>query len=493
MIRIEVTNRVEVSDPEGLDPGIEADIRLLCQHSNPKYQKLLRMGVPRWQLLKEPPVYQTWSPIFGEASRVIGVSVPRGNLSRVRAILTKHNAKYSVTDSRTLGKVLPRVLTGEIRRPLYPYQQSALESILERQNTVLRAPTGSGKTTVALAAIAALNIPSIVIVWSANLFEQWVARCTSELGIPPSEVGLISGSKRKIKPVTIAMQQTLVARGIDQELKDYFGAVFADEVQRFAAPTLFRAIDPWPAKYRIGVSADERRKDEKEFLIYDLFGKVGADIPREQLIESGHVLDVEILVVPTYFQAPWYDPMDWQNGFNRLLEEMQSDTDRNQLIANIVEGEVKRHGQQVMVLVHRRDHCRVLDSEVASRGIDSGYLIGGKDYEQEFAKSLAGIHAGTLKVAIGTVQAVGQALDIPSMGVAVAGTPLATNRQQFGQVRGRVCRTAKGKESARLYYLWDRYVHGLSHLKNLIKWNDTVRVMDGNEWVDAKSFVKDQE
>ena len=602
------------------------------------------MGLPKWQI-KEPPTYKTWSIENGK------LNLPRGGLQKVCEILTSESVKFEIVDKRSDGKKLKKGSTGKISRPLYPYQQTAIDILAEKQNCLLRAGTGclagdtiinvnrggccrkyklkdivqrfnggkagsktwnlsiptmvqshypdntirlnqlkgayesgikpvyrvtlangqsikassthpfftnegwkqtselstnlsvcvekkasallfkpfiktsyvqvqsvelvgeemtydlemhdeprnflangmvvhnSGKTTMALAMVASLNVPSIVIVWSANLFDQWVKRCTSELGIPPKEIGMISGSKRIIKPVTIAMQQTLNSRGIDRELREYFGAVFVDEVQRASAPTLYSVIDPFPAKYRIGISADETRKDEKEFLIYDLFSKQGTDIPKEQLIQSGHVLDVEILIVPTDFKADWYDPLDWKNGFNRLLEEMETDDERNDLVASIVAQEVARN-EQVMVLAHRRDHCRVLDAVISACGIESGFLIGGLDYKSVFQETLANIHSGKIKVGVGTVQAVGQALDIPTLGVAIAATPLATNRQQFGQVRGRVCRTAEGKTEAKLYYLWDQNVYGVSHIKNLIRWNSVVKVWHKGRWIRANDFLK---
>lgn len=748
MIEITIDNRLRIN--EKLDSDLQSIVQLAFTYSNPKYAKMIAMGLPRWQI-SEPTTYKTWTLENGL------LTLPRGGLKRLCDLFISEGMKFTIKDTRHAGKKLKKGVTGKIARPLYPYQQTAIDILLQKQNCLLRAGTGclagdtiirvnrggctrkyqlkdlvhcfngghlvsgkpwdlsiptmvqshysdntirlnklkgayesgvksvysvtlengrtmkasathpfytnegwkqtneltqemsvcvlnrkdkiqnttkkkswyrvckglnhhpfvgrknhgcsvpahrliaeatmngmdletfvrrvrmnqlsglqfldptkyavhhidanshnndpsnlqilthyehnllhskkdriinrvlasthyvkikcieyagdemtydlemeseprnflandmvvhnSGKTTMALAMISALNVPSIVIVWSANLFDQWVKRCTSELGIPHEEIGMISGKKRILKPVTIAMQQTLNSRGIDKELKEYFGAVFVDEVQRASAPTLYKVIDPFPALYRVGISADETRKDEKEFLIYDLFSKEGTDIPKETLIKSGHVLDVEILIVPTDFKAPWYDPRDWENGFNRLLEEMETNDDRNDLVASIVAQEVAKN-EQVMVLAHRRDHCRVLDAAISSYGIESGFLIGGPDYKAVFQETLANIHAGKIKVGVGTVQAVGQALDIPTLGVAVASTPLATNRQQFGQVRGRVCRTAEGKTEAKLYYLWDRFVYGTSHVKNLMRWNAVVKIWHQDRWIPASEFLR---
>jgi hypothetical protein len=67
---------------------------------------------------------------------------------------------------------------------------------------------------------------------------------------------------------------------------------------------------------------------------------------------------------------------------------------------------------------------------------------------------------------------------------------MASNKQLFGQARGRVCRTAPGKTDAVLYYLYDEKVYGTKHLENLCSWNKEVVVKDGDKWVSGKSYLK---
>lgn len=347
----------------------------------------------------------------------------------------------------------------------------------------------SGKTCAALALVARVNLPAIVVVWSGNLFDQWVARCEKELGIPSRDVGRVRGSKRDVRPVTVAMQQSIASdpRWAAQH-RDTFGVVLCDEVQRFAARTLFASVDPFRAKYRIGISADESRKDRKEFLIYDLFGTVAADIDQRELIESGHVHDVAIRVVPTEFKAPWYRE---RQDFKKLLDEMTADPLRNSIALHLAQ-EQAAQGHQVIVWSHRRGHCHTLDAGLAKWGVMSGLLIGGDDYKDRFDETRFGLEQHTLMAGVGTLQAVGQALDIPMLARGVLTTPLAGNRQQFGQARGRLCRTARdeGKLDAELYYLWDRHVYGRGHLRNLVKWyGPAVTVWNGSDWADGRRYL----
>src|SRR5690606_35687194 len=113
------------------------------------------------------------------------------------------------------------------------FQTEQVEAGVQWKTCLWRAPPGSGKTTSALLYVAKLQLPTIVVVPDRVLFDQWLKRCTKELGLQHSEVGQIQGSIRHIRPITIAMAQTL-----NNCVTDYahtFGVFIADEVQRHGA------------------------------------------------------------------------------------------------------------------------------------------------------------------------------------------------------------------------------------------------------------------
>ncbi len=491
---VKVDNRVRIL-LEGLDESVVTAIRTAFEHENPQHAKLVHLGLPAWA---EPRIIKTHKNFRDKEGKWL--TVPRGGMSRVRDVFRAAGVRMMVVDHRITGQKMEWPTPGD-EMGLYGYQEEAMLACIEKENCLLRAPTGSGKTRVGFAFAKAIALPTLVVVWSAALFDQWHERAHTELGLRKRDIGSIRGKKVNLRPLTIAMSQTL-AKGVSDEVKNYFGTLIFDEVQRAAANTMFKSIDPFPARYRLGISADHTRKDRKEFLIYDLFGAVAQDIKQKDLVKSGHVLDVEIRVVPVEFQADWYGHNDFRDtnfddepknekkelDFNRLLNEMTNDDERNEEIISIVREEVAA-GEQVLVMTHRREHCLVLDSEFAAYAIKTGFLIGGTDYLVEFRKTLAGLKKKTLSVGVGTYGAIGQGLDLPGVAVAVATTPIGSNRQFFGQVRGRVCRIAKGKKTARLYYIWDQHVYP-SHLENLIKWNTKVVVRNGNGWIDAREYLR---
>lgn len=488
-------------------------IRKAFEHSNPKYYKAKAMGF--WPG-KEPKQIKTWRVADGN------LTLPRGGMWKLREILREHDQPYRAVDERIEGTG-PRGLPDHDVE-LWDHQRQVVEAALETECGVIRSPVASGKTTAILALACELGLTTLVIVWSGNLLEQWLDRIEKELHLQRSEIGIIRGKMWRVAPITMAMQQTLNSRGVPDNIRQAFGFVVADEVQRHAAKTFTDTIDIFPARYRIGVSDDERRKDGKQFLIHDLFGRVLHEVSRKKLEAGGLVLPVEVRVVPTEFDSLSYQLQREQHdcvhefdvetdvctycniaqvdapsppaSFNDLLDEMVVDRMRNELIVGAAVGEIAA-GEQVLIFSHRVQHCLNLRGLLAEAGHTAGLLLGDKDNEFEFNRTKRAMMSGEMRVAVGTIQAVGQAMDIPRLGRGVLATPIPKNRQLMRQVSGRICRRADGKKNARLYIIHDDLIYGTVPVGSLRRQFGTVEVHQGGELVGgdyqtAKDWLKER-
>jgi hypothetical protein len=117
-------------------------------------------------------------------------------------------------------------------------------------------------------------------------------------------------------------------------------------------------------------------------------------------------------------------------------------------------------------------------------------LLGAQESNAEFKRTLAALNAGAFRAGVGTYQAIGQGLDVPPVSVAVCTTPVASHKQLFGQVRGRVCRTHEGKKSARAYVIHDLLVFGKKAIVDLTKWNRRVVVWSQGAWTPAEEYLQ---
>lgn len=433
------------------------------------------MGLPTG---KEAPLLRTWSETATE------LVLPRGATSVVRGVFAGEGLDPDWIDERHAGDPM---MAGHIpghRMTLWEHQGELLEAMLKREQGIVHSPTGSGKTTTAIAVIARLQLPAVVMVWSTSLAAQWVERLSAELGLHADDIGLVGDGVTRWRPVTVAMQQSLSADPAKlKKATELAGVVIADEVQRFAAVTFGEVISKFPARYRFGVSDDSRRKDGKECLTYDTFGTVIATVERKVLEARGDTVPVSVVLVPTEFTADWYLQQAQQASrsgyrfrarpdFTRLVGEMTACAKRNELALGVFRRAMDRSDGAGLLLSLRREHCEVAKRQLTASGVDCGLLLGGKASAKEFAATRDALVGGQLRVAAGTISAIGQAFDVKRLSVGLATTPLHLNRMGFQQVRGRLCRAAPGKVRGVLYVLWDRAIHGDDPLRSFLKWND---------------------
>ncbi|MDE2100483.1 MAG: DEAD/DEAH box helicase family protein [Patescibacteria group bacterium] len=503
MIDIVLDNRLRIP-LEGLPANVVSELRLEFQHRNPDYWKAKSRGFYARNI---PQHISTWKNEDGH------LSLPRGGWKRVKSILVAKGIQYRVIDRRSLGEAISP--PAHLITP-YDYQERCISTALEKENCIIKSPTGSGKSTMCLALASRLPCPTLIIVNSSRLLDQWVKRTQSEMNF---EAGVIQGKNFDLKPVTIAMQQTLWRLSDEkwETLNKYFGAVVADEVDLFAANTFIKAIDRFTCKYRIGVSADHTRKDGKHFLLHDVFGNVCAEVTKEELIERKFVLDVEVEMMTTDFEAQWYrnqqtayrmrmageshaaiyeellkynpdmKPEEVPKGnpdYNQLIDEMIVDEGRNRLILAKAQ-ELVLSKKRTIILTERVDHCKYLADQLRMMGISCGLLIGEEENAEEFQACINGLASGTIAVGVGTRHAFGRGIDVPAIDEGIIATVVHTNKQLFGQIRGRMCRTAPGKTQARLWYLYDREVFGNAPVKNLTGWNRVCKVdgISSKEWM----------
>jgi len=470
--RILVDGRVRVALSD-LSPEQADAIRAAASHVNPN------AGKPRHE--GEPQTYRTWS--HDDAGNL---TVPRGMLAQVEELVGR-NPGSVLDDGRTWEHPEPRF--PDHRKVPRDYQAEMIDAATEHDHGLLRASTGSGKTTAAYGMLGRWKRRSLVMVCSGALLKQWRERASEELGIAPEDVGHVQGDREVIRPLTFAIQQTMAnrfAKGAG-ELASAFDVLLFDEVQRAPADTVFAAIDPIKARKRFGISADESRHDSLEFFTRDLFGPVICSIDPRRVIAQGATVEVEIACVPTAFEAPWYR---YRQDFNRLLEQMTNDEARNAQVLSLVRSAVSS-GEQVIVFTHRVEHARYLDGQVATMGIPGGLMLGGVKEAAEFDRTKARLKAGQIRVAVGTYAAVGEGIDVPGVARGIAATPMHSNRQKVNQVMGRICRSSAGKTHGRLAYLHDVGVYGRKPVANFVDWFPDVKVWVARErrWASGREYL----
>ena len=100
----------------------------------------------------------------------------------------------------------------------------------KQENRTIVLPTGAGKTIVAVGAIGKLQVPTLVVVPTLDLVEQWKGTLAGEFGI---EIGVFGGGDNLLKPLTVSTYDSAYLRAV--ELGNRFGLVVFDEVHHLPA------------------------------------------------------------------------------------------------------------------------------------------------------------------------------------------------------------------------------------------------------------------
>ena len=225
------------------------------QFANPKYLENQRMG--RWNR-GTPKVLK-----FYRQAGSSGLYIPRGFMRQLILLCRQRSQPLEIEDCR---RTLPDVdLT--FRGTLKPFQRAAVNIMLSKDFGTLNAPTGSGKTVMALRIMAVRRQPALVIVHTKDLADQWVERIHSFLAIPRAHVGRIGGGQYNIgKQITVALVQSLYKRA--DEIAPRIGHLVVDECHRAPSRTFTEAVTAFDSKFMLGLSATPWRRDRLSKLIF---------------------------------------------------------------------------------------------------------------------------------------------------------------------------------------------------------------------------------
>lgn len=334
-------------------------------------------------------------------------------------------AGWPIIDSRQVsaGAKLPVQLSPAFR--LRPYQRAAVAQFLPTGNGLVLLPCGAGKTVVGVAAAAAIQRQTLILVPSQSVGHQWEQAFLTMTNIDQSCIGLISGTAEPL-PVSICTYHGATASSLSGNLIDRpWGLVIYDEVQSLPADT-FRLAAEFQSVRRLGLSATLVREDEQENQIFALVGPPVFDIPWIELEREGWIAPAVCTEV--------------------RLPEPRQPVDGNRYKIAILKRLLYEHRSQQVLVVS--SDLKLLAQASKSLDIKS---ISGKTPQTTRMRLYSSFNNGDLNVlAISRVGSVG--LDLPGASVMVQLSGTYGSRQEEAQRVGRLLRPAEGKQ-ARFYSL----------------------------------------
>ncbi len=333
---------------------------------------------------------------------------------------------------------------------LRAYQTEAAESFWHGGSGVVVLPCGAGKTLVGAAAMAHAQATTLILVTNTVAARQWKDELLRRTSLTADEIGEYSGSRKEIRPVTIATYQVMIAKrkGAYRHLELFdardWGLIIYDEVHLLPAP-IFRMTADLQARRRLGLTATLIREDGREADVFSLIGPKRYDAPWKDIESQGWIAPadcVEVRVTLTDSERFAYATAEPDTRY-RLAASTDTKT-------GVVQRLVELHrGEPTLVIGQYLDQlddlAELLDAPV----------IKGPTGVNERQRLYEAFRTGELSLLV-VSKVANFSIDLPEASVAIQVSGTFGSRQEEAQRLGRVLRPKSDGRSARFYAVVSR-------------------------------------
>src|SRR5262245_12905808 len=177
-----------------------------------------------------------------------------------------HNTTYA--DDARAWQATPWPLQSE-REP-FPHQSEAVDTWWkERGQGVVVLPTGTGKTFVAVLAIAKAARPALVVTPTIDLLNQWYGELSEAFRVP---IGLMGGGHHDARPLTVTTYDSAYIYA--EKCGNRFGPLVFDACHHLPGPTTQVTALASLAPFRLGLTATPERADGLDSCYPELIGPI---------------------------------------------------------------------------------------------------------------------------------------------------------------------------------------------------------------------------
>ena len=331
-----------------------------------------------------------------------------------------------------------------------PYQELAAEGFWHGGSGVVVLPCGAGKTIVGAAAMAHAKATTLILVTNTVAARQWRDELLKRTTLNEDEIGEYSGSKKEIRPVTIATYQVMTKKknGVYAHLDLFdsydWGLIIYDEVHLLPAP-IFRFTADIQSRRRLGLTATLVREDGMEGEVFSLIGPKRFDVPWKEIEAQGYIAPaecIEVRVNLTETERLAYATAEPENRYRNCA------TTRTK--RDVVEALVEKHvDDQVLVIGQYIDQLDELSEVLGAPLIKGETPI--KEREILFNK----FRSGEIKCLV-VSKVANFSIDLPDATIAIQVSGAFGSRQEEAQRLGRILRPKSDGRSAKFYSVVSR-------------------------------------
>lgn len=392
-------------------------------------------------------------------------TLPTGLCSNAISVLKEHDVDYEIIDKRQSPDDSKQLKLYEVTP--HDFQQKIIDDAIACQRFVIQVATGGGKTVIAAAILAKLNLPAIFVVHTGDLFEQAYDELTRLLKVP---IGRIGGGICDIQQISVVMIQTIhavigknyvpfdeiekdqmkdddVVKKSFQRNKDItkyiqlVKCVLIDECHHLRADSYITVMKACKAAYyRGGLSATPCAEDGRDIILQAYAGKIIGKITASYLIRKGFLTPPKIYYLcGTKNKKYKFRRLTYRSIYKTYIV---NSVYRNTLIVDCAR-RLRELDKTILITVTTKNHGKKLLKMLAEAEL-KGEFIYSKVNKMKRKEHIDNVRQRTLGIIIGTSLA-DEGLNIPSLdSLILAGGGKSPTRMI--QRIGRTLRLAEGKE-----------------------------------------------
>ena len=346
---------------------------------------------------------------------------------------------------------------------LYPYQENAVESLINANGGILKSKAGSGKTRMGIALICRLGLKTLWLTHTNELLNQSY-NAAAEF-IDKKLLGKITAGKMDISEgITFATVQTLSKADLNA-LRYEWDMIVVDECHRCSGTvnkaTMFsKVLNNLAARYKYGLSATLHRADGLIKCTYALVGGVSYTVP-DSVVNTMRV-KIQRKDTGVQISRKCLDT-DGTLVYARLINYLAENGKRNYIISNDIE-ELTRQGHSIIVLSDRVEHLNALKQTLSEWGKLETVILHGKVKKADREQALKEMRKKKKHILLATYQLAKEGLDVPCLDRLLLATPVKDYAIVVQSV-GRIARVCEGKSTPVVY----DYVDDIGFLENMWK------------------------
>ena len=294
--------------------------------------------------------------------------------------------------------------------------------------------------------MAQAKATTLILVTNTVSARQWKHELVKRTSLTEDEIGEYSGTRKEIRPVTIATYQVLTTKrkGVYPHLELFdsrdWGLIVYDEVHLLPAP-VFKFTADLQARRRLGLTATLVREDGRESDVFSLIGPKRFDAPWKEIEAQGYIAPadcVEVRVNLTDSERLAYATAETEEKYRFCATTGdQAEGDRGA-------GRASTRGEQTLVIGQYIDQLDELGEHLDAP------VIKGETTNAQREKLFDAFRQGEISVLV-VSKVANFSIDLPEATVAIQVSGTFGSRQEEAQRLGRVLRPKADGHEARFY------------------------------------------